>query len=163
MGAWHTLMYISKIFSGQCLKNITTVCCYCSVAPLCLTVTPWTAALQASLSFTISLSLLKLLSVKSMVSSNHLILCCPLLLPSVFPSIRVFSNVQLFASCGQSIGASASASVLPMNIQGWFPIGLTGWSPCCPGNSQESSSTTVWRHQLFGTQLSLWSNSHIHM
>ena len=86
-------MYISKIFSGQCLKNITTVCCYCSVAPLCLTVTPWTAALQASLSVTISQSLLKLMSIKSMIPSNHLILCHPLLLmPSVFPSIKVFPN-----------------------------------------------------------------------
>ena len=163
MGAWHTLMYISKIFSGQCLKNITTVCCYCSVAPLCLTVTPWTAALQASLSFTISLSLLKLLSVKSMVSSNHLILCCPLLLPSVFPSIRVFSNVQLFASCGQSIGASASASVPPKSIQGWFPLRLTGLIfLLSKGLSRVFFSTTVEKRQFFSTLPSLLSNSHNH-
>ena len=64
--------------------------------------TPWTAALQASLSFTVSWSLLKLMSIKSVMPSNHLVLCCPLLLlPSTFPSIRVFSN-QLFASGGQS-------------------------------------------------------------
>ena len=82
--------------------------------------TPWTAAHQAFLSFTISQSLLKLMSIESVMSSNHLILCHPiLLLLSIFPSIRVFSNeFQLFTSGVQSIGASASASVLPMNIQG---------------------------------------------
>ena len=80
-----------------------------------LFVTPWTAACQASLS-SVSQSLLRLMSLESVISSNHLILCRPLLLlPSVFPSIRVFSMSQLFASSFQSIGASASASVLPMN------------------------------------------------
>ena len=79
--------------------------------------TPRTAALQAFLSITISQGLLKLLSIKSVMPSNHLILCHPLLLlPSVFPSIRVFSNEWLFTSGNQSTGASASASVLPMNI-----------------------------------------------
>ena len=69
--------------------------------------------------------------------SNHLILyCLLLLLPSVFPSIRVFSN----ASGDQSIGASVSAPVLPMNIQHWFPLGLTSLAPCSPRDSQESSS-----------------------
>ena len=70
----------------------------------------WTAARQASLSFTISRSLLKLVSIESVMPSKHLILCRPLLLSSVYPSIRVFSNEKrLFASGGQSIGASASA------------------------------------------------------
>ena len=79
--------------------------------------TPWTAAHQASLSFTISQSLLKLISIESVMPPNHLILCCSLLLwPSIFPSIRSFPMSQLFVSGGQSIGASAS--VLPMNIQG---------------------------------------------
>ena len=77
---------------------------------------PWTAARQASLSITNSRSLLKLMSIESVMPSNHLILC-PLLPPSIFPSIRVFSMSQLFASGGQSIEASASASVPPMNIQ----------------------------------------------
>ena len=78
-----------------------------------------TAALQASLSFTLSQSFLKLLSIELMMPSSHLTLCHSfLLLPSIFPSIRVFSVSQLFASNGQSIGASASASVLPMNILG---------------------------------------------
>ena len=88
--------------------------------------TPWTAAGQASLSFIIDWSLLTLMSAESVMPSNHLILCHPLLLPSIFPSIRVFSSESLFTSSGQSIGASASASVLPMNIQGLFPLGLTG-------------------------------------
>ena len=86
--------------------------------------TPWNAARQTSLSFNISQSLCKLIFIESMMPSNHLILCSPLLLlPSVFPSIRVFSNES--ALC-KSIGASASASVLQMNIQDWFPLKLTG-------------------------------------
>ena len=85
---------------------------------------PWTAAPQASLSLTISQSLLKFVSIDSVMPSNHLILCHTLFLPSIFPSIRVFSNES--ALHRQSIGASASASVLPMNIQDWFPWGLTG-------------------------------------
>ena len=89
---------------------------------------PWTAACQASLSITNSQSLLKLMPIESVMPSNHLILCHPLLLPpSVFPSIRVFSNESFFAPSDQSIGVSASASVLPMNIQDWFPLGLNGW------------------------------------
>jgi len=92
-----------------------------------LFVTPWTAACQASLSFTISWSLLKLMCIESVMPSNHLILCHPLLLlPSVFPSIRSFLMSWLFTSGGQSIGASASASVLPVNIQDCFLLGLTG-------------------------------------
>ena len=83
--------------------------------------TPWTAAHQASLSITNSQSLFKLTSIEFAMPSNHLILCRPLLLPpSIFPNIRVFQMSQLFASGGQSIGVSASASVLPMNIQDWF-------------------------------------------
>ena len=82
-------------------------------------VIPWTAAHQSSLSFTVSQSLLKLISFKSVMPCNHLILChALLLLPSVFPSIRVFSNELAAASGGQSVGALASASILPVNIQG---------------------------------------------
>ena len=84
--------------------------------------TPWTAACQASVSFIISWSLLRL-----MMSSNHFILYYPLLLlPSIFPSIRVFSNESALHIGWPNIGASASASVLPMNIQGWFRLGLAG-------------------------------------
>ena len=89
---------------------------------------PWTAACQASLSITNSPSLLKLASIESVMPSNHLILCHPfLLMPSVFPSIGSFPVSQFFASGGQTIGVSDSASVFPMNIQDWFPLGLTGW------------------------------------
>ena len=122
---------------------------------------PWTAACQASLSITNSRSLLKFMSIKSVMPSNHLILCHPLLLlPSIFSSIRVFSNVL---ALGQSIGASALASVLPMNIQDLFPLGLTGWvSLQSKGLSRVFSSTTVQKHKFFGAQLSLESNSHVH-
>ncbi|XDA72702.1 hypothetical protein R6Z07M_002975 [Ovis aries] len=84
-----------------------------SLSRVQLFVTPWTAARQASLSITNSQSLFRLMSIELVMPSNHLILCCPRLLPpSIFPSIRVFTNES-----GQSIGVSASASVLPMNIQ----------------------------------------------
>ena len=117
--------------------------------------TPRTVAHQASLSTTNSQSLLKLMSIESVTPTNHLILCRPLLLPpSIFPSIRVFSNDQFFESGGQSIGVSALASVLPMNIQYWFPLGWTGWiSLQSKGLSRVFSNTTVQKHQFFSTQL----------
>ena len=119
--------------------------------------TPWTAAHQASLSITNPWNLLKLMSIESVMPSNHLILCHPLLLPpSIFPTIRSFQMSQFFASGGQSIGVSASASVLSMNIQDWFPLGWTSWiSLLSKGLSRVFSKTTVQKHQLFGTQLSL--------
>ena len=106
---------------------------------------PCTAAHQASLSLTISWSLPKLTSVESMMPSNHLILHCPLLLlPSIFPSIRVFPMSQLFALGGQRTEALASASVLPMNIQDWFPLQWTGLiSLQSKGLSRVFSNTTV--------------------
>ena len=80
-----------------------------------------------------------------------------------FPASGSFPVSQLFISCGQSIGASASMSVLPMNIQGWFPLGLTGLiSLEAKRLSKVFSSTAVWKHQFFSAQLSLWSHSHIH-
>ena len=117
---------------------------------------PWTVAHQASLSITSSWNLLKLMSLKSVMPSNHLILCCPLLLPSIFPSIRVFSKSQFFTSGGQRIEASTSASVLPINIQDWFPLGLTSWIFLqSKGLSRVFSNTTVQKHQFFSTQPSL--------
>ena len=218
--------------------------------------TPWTAAHQASLSFTISWNLHELMSIESVMPSNHLIFCHPfLLLLSILPRIRVFSNKsvlrirwpkywsfsfnnspcdesiqfshsvvsdslwsrglqharllcpsptpgacsnscplrrwchptisscvvpfsshlqsfpasgsfqmsQFFASCGQSIGALASASVLPVNIQDWFPLGWTGRiSLQSKGLSRVFSNTTVQKHQFFSAHLSSQSNSHIH-
>ena len=113
-----------------------------SLGRVWLLVIPWTAAAQALLSFTISQSLLKLKSVGLVMPPKHFILChILLLLPSVFPSIRAFSKESTFPWGDQRIGASASASVLPMNIRGWFPLGWTGRSPCSPRGSQESSPT----------------------
>ena len=80
-----------------------------------------------------------------------------------FPASGSFLMSQFFASGGQSIGISASASVLPMNIQDWFPLGLTGWiSLQTKGLSRVFFNTTVQKHQFFGAQTTLWSNSHIH-
>ena len=90
--------------------------------------TPWTAAHQASLSITNSQSLLKLRSIESVMPSNHLILCYPFSsCPQSFPASGSSQMSQLFASGSQSIGVSASASVLLMNIQDWFPLGWIGW------------------------------------
>ena len=99
-----------------------------------------------------------------MMPSNHLILCCPLLLkPSVFLSIRVFSSDSALHIRWPSIGASASASVIRMNIQDWFPLGLTGLIPLMSkGISRVFSSTTIQKHQFFSTESSLWSNSFVH-
>ena len=98
--------------------------------------------------------------------------CYPTILTSVtpfssclqsFPATGSFPMCQLFASGGQSIGASASASVLPMNIQDWFLLGLTGLiSLQSKGLSRVFPNTAVQKHQFFSAQLSLWSNSHIH-
>ena len=105
-----------------------------------------------------SWSLLKLMSTALVMPSNHLILCHTLLLlPSIFPSIRVFSNESLFASGGQSIGASTSASVLPMTMQDRFPLGLTSLiSLLSERLSRVFSSTTIRKNQFFGAQPSLF-------
>ena len=121
---------------------------------------------------TVSWSLLKFKSFELVMLSNHFMLCyLLLLLPSIFPSIKVFSNElvlpirfpksHIFTSSGQSIGASASASVLRMNIQGCFHLGLMGFiSLLSKGLSRIFASTTIWKHQFSIAQSSLWSNSH---
>ena len=123
-----------------------------------LLVTPWTASCQASLSITISQSLLKLMSIESVMPSNHLI-CRPLLLlPSIFPSIRVFSTESALCIRWQRIGTSAS--VLPMNIQCWFPLRMTdlisllsrGLSRVLQHHSLKAS--ILWRSAFFMVQLS---------
>ena len=113
--------------------------------------TSWTAAHQASLSITNSWSLLKLMSIELVMSSNHLILCHPLLLLlSIFPSIRIFSNESALRIKWPKYW-SFSFNISPCNEhQDWFPIGWTVGSPC-----RVFSNTTVQRHQFFGTQLSL--------
>ena len=116
---------------------------------------PWTAARQASLSITNSRSLLKLMSIESVMPSNHLILCCPLLLsPSIFPSIRVFSNESvLHIRQPKDWSFSFSISLISFRMD----------SPFSPRDSQESSPAPQFqKYQFFGAQFSLCSNSHIH-
>ena len=122
--------------------------------------TPWTEAFQASCA---SLNLLNLMSIESVMPSNHLILCHLLfLLSSIFPNLSLFLMSQFFKSGSQSIGASASASVLLLNNQDWFPLGLTGLiSLLSKEISTVFSSTTIQKHQFFSTQSSLWSSSYI--
>ena len=112
--------------------------------------TPLTAAHQASLSITNSRSPPKLMSTVSVMPSDHLSLCCPLLLPlSIFPASGSFQMSQFFAWGGQSIGVSASTSVLPMHIQDWSPLGLTGLiSLQSKGLSRVFSKTTIQKHQF---------------
>ena len=106
-------------------------------------------------SLSISKSLLRFISIESVMLPSHLILCCPLLLPSIFPITGSFPVSQLFASGGQSIGISTS--VLPMSIQGWFPLGLTGLiSLKSKGFSRVFSSTTIWKSQFFNAQPKKW-------
>ena len=122
-----------------------------------LFVTPWTEAHQAFLSIADSWSLFKLMSIKLVMPSNHLLLWRPLLLPPLnFPSIRVFSNESVLRIRWPKYWASALASVLPMKIQDWFPLGFTGWiSLQSKGLSRIFSKITVQRHQFFGAHLSL--------
>ena len=135
-----------------------------SLSRVWLFATPWITARQASLSITNSRSPPKLMSIKSMMPSSHLILCRPLLLlPPIPPSIRVFSNVSTLAWGGQSTGISALASFLPKNTQDWSPLEWTGWiSLQSKGLSRVFSNTTVHKHQFFSAQLSSQFNSHIH-
>jgi len=133
-----------------CISSVQSLSCVLFFA------TPWTAACQNSLSITNSWSMLKLMSIKSVMPSSHLIHCPPLLLLHwIFASIRVFPMSPFFTSGGQSIRASASASVFPMNIQDLIPLGLTGLiSLQSKELSRVFSNTTVQKHQFFGVQLS---------
>ena len=135
-----------------------------SLSHVRLFATPWIAAHQASLSITNSRSLLKLMSIESVMPSRHLILCHPLLLlPPIPPSIRVFSNESTLHMRWPKYWVSASPSVLPMNTQNWSSLQWTGWiSLQSKRLSRVFSNTTVQKHQFFGTQLSSQSNSHIH-
>ena len=157
-----------RLINGSCkyhhvLIPVNMLWHCCSVTqPFQLFVIPWTAARQASLFFTISQSLLKLMSIESVMSFSHLILCCPLLLPSVFPCIRVFSNESVLHIRCQSIETSVLASVLPVNIQDWFPLGLTGLiSLQSKGLSRVFFSTTFESISSLPSA-SLWSSSRIH-
>ena len=152
MGEMRLQTLLGIKFKGKlswCLKEKWTLLCRSSVQLLSrvqLFATPWTAARQASLSITNSQSLLKLLSIELVIPSNHLNLCPPFLLPpSIFPSIRVFSNESVLHIRWPSIGTSAL--VLPTNIQDWFPFGLTDCiSLQFKGLSRVFSNTTVQKH-----------------
>ena len=134
-----------------------------SLSDVRLFATPWTAAHQANLSITNSQSLFKLMSIELVMPSNHLILCYPLLLPSIFPSIRVSSSESVLHITWPKYWSITSVSVLPMNIHGLFPLELTGLiSLQSKGLSRIFSNTTIQKHQFFGAQLSLWSISHLH-
>ena len=134
-----------------------------SLSHVRLFATPWTAARQASLSFTISQNLLKLICTESMMPSNHLILCCPLLLlPSVFLNIRVFSNESaLLSRWPKYWGFSFSTS--PSSEHSGLISFMIDWCDILQlkGLSRVFSSTTVRKQQFFSSQLSLWSSSHI--
>ena len=126
-----------------------------SLSRVWLFVIPWTAACQASLSITNSQSLPKLMSTESVMPSNHLILSHPLLLlPSIFPSIRVFLNESAFHIRWPKYW-SFSFNISPSNgYSGWFPLGWTAWiSLQSKGLSRVFSNTTVRKHQFFGGQL----------
>ena len=135
-----------------------------SVSRVQLFATPWTAAYQASLFITNSWSLLKLMSIESVMPSNHLILCHPfLLLSSVLPSIRVFFSESVLCSrwpkywsFSFSISPSSEYSGLISFRMDWFDLLAS------KGLSRLFSNTTVQKHQFCKAQLSLWSNSHIH-
>ena len=156
------MMYLTSLYFSYLL-----FLCYCLTVAnhMQLFATPWTAAHQAPLSTTVSWNLLKFMSIESVMLSNHLILCHS---PSLFAfqsfpesGSGFFPVSRLLASIRQSI--EASASVLPVNIQGWFTLGLTSLiSLLSKGLSRVFSRTTIQKHQFFSTQTSLKSNSHIH-
>ena len=128
-----------------------------SLSHVQLFATAWTEACQASLSITNSQSLLKLMPFESVMPYNHFIHCRPLLpLPSIFPIIRVFTNESALCMRWPKYWSSASTSVLPMNIQDWFPLELTVWiSLQSKRLSRVFSNITVQKHQFFCAQLSL--------
>jgi len=140
--AWEYVVYAQSQFSCSVVSNFAT---------------PWDAARWASLAITNTQNSFKLISTELVMPSNHLILCCPF--SSHFQSFlasRSFPLSQFFASGGQSIGVSAWASVLPVNIQDWFPLVCTGWiSLQSKGLSRIFSNTTAQKHPCFSTKLSL--------
>ena len=137
---------------------VTTIVVVQSLSHVQLFATPWTEACQAPLSFTVSQSLLRFMSIESVMPSNHLILCCPLLLPSVFPSIRVFSNDSVLHtrwpkdwSFSFSISLSNEYLGLISFRIDWFDL-----------LAVQGTLKSLLKHQFFGSQPSLWSTFHIH-
>ena len=159
MFSWTSFYYVhvmivswSKVLEMKLFRSIQFV------SHIWLFATPWTAELGFPVHHQLPKPTQIHIPIASVMPPNHLILCHPLPLPpSIFPSIRVFSNESVLHIRWPkywSFNIGASASVFPMNIQDWFPLGWTG-SPCNPRDSQESSPTQFKKHQFFGTQLSL--------
>ena len=145
------------------LCNTSLGCCSCCWPVTKSYLTPRTTACQALLSSTISRSLLKFISPESvMLSNHHMVFCLLLLCLRSFPASEFFLVIQLSTSSGHSIGTSTSTSVLPMNIQCWFPLGLTGLISLPSKRFSRVFSSTIPKHQFFGAQPSLWSTCHIH-
>ena len=161
---WWVIIPSSVSSFSECSLPHLTFSSVQSLFRVWLFATPWTAACQASVSITNFRSLHKPMSIESV--------CHPTILSSVIPfssylqscpASGSFPMSQFIPSGVQSIGASASASVLPMNIQVWFPLGWTGWiSLHSKGLSRVFSNTTVQKHHFFSAQLSSQSNSRIH-
>ena len=152
----------SQSVGHNCATELRSV--VLSSSGVLLFVTPWTVAQQASLSCTISWSLLKQMSIESVILFNHLILCCSLLLlPSVFPHIRVFSS-ELALHIRWPKYWSLSFSISPSNeYSGLISLGIDYFDLCCPMDSQEYSPASQFEKKIFfSTQPSWWSNSHIH-
>ena len=150
-----SVLYYTYVHISQSVQSLSCVW---------LLVTTWTVACHNSRSITNSHILLKLIHRvgDAIQPSLPSVVPFPSCLKS-FPASGSFQMSQFFVSTGQSIAASASVSSLPVNIQDWFPLGLTGFiSLQSKGLSRVFSNTTVQKHQFFGTQPSLWPNSHIH-
>ena len=150
--------YNISVFSQGCRQYIAWA--FSSVQLLScvqLISTPWTATCQASLSITNSWNLLKLMSIELVMPSNHLILCCPLLLlPSIFPSIRVFSHESALHIRWPKYWSFSFNISSSNEYQDWFPLGWTGWiSLQSKGLSRVFSNMIVQKHQFFGAQFSL--------
>ena len=154
---------MGKSFSLRALTMILFLSSVQSLSRVWLFSTPWTAACQASLFITNSRSLLKLMSVESVMASNHLILCLPLLfLPSIFASIRVFSNESVLCIRWQKYWCF-SFSISPSNEYSGLISFRTDWiSLQSKRLSIVFSNTTGQKHKFYGAQLSLWLNPHIH-
>ena len=158
---WNEQRYHNKYLK---LENLSSGSSVQSLSHVRLFATPWTAACQASLSTTNSRNSLKFISIESVIPFSHLILCHPLLLlPPISPSIKVFSNESTLHMRWPKYWSFSFSIISSKEIQGWSPSEWTGWiSLQSKGPSRVFSNTTVQKHQFFGSQPSLWFNSHIH-
>ena len=154
---WSVKGLIPRLYKKFTQLNIRNKLLVAQLSHIWLLESPWTAACPSLSPEVCSNSCPLSQWCHAIISSSVIPFSCP----QSFPALGSFPMSWLFASGGQSIGTLAS--VLPMNIQGWAPLGLTGLiSLQSKGLLRDFSSTTVWKHQFFGIQSSLWFNSHIH-